>query len=254
MERDHVMPLAETDVVLVGVLKSRRDQRLLLKEQWYRIPLAFVPKRPFTHVAFYQPVSFGKHGKRIEYVGRITARSLQTRKQLLPNELNHPRAADSYWKFSFDEIERLARPVKNIIPRRVTFGFTTLSRLMSSANILALYDVPATEQMIANALAERGIATQVEYPVRLGRRRYRIDLVIACATGRIAIECDNHRAHRSHQQKVKDRRKDRILRRHGWLVIRLPEHAILYRLDQCISRIENLVRVSGDSSQAGGYQ
>ena len=45
--------------VLVGVLKSKDDLKILLEEKWYRIPIAFLPKRRFTHIAFYQPLEFG---------------------------------------------------------------------------------------------------------------------------------------------------------------------------------------------------
>ncbi|TSC55339.1 MAG: hypothetical protein Greene041679_635, partial [Parcubacteria group bacterium Greene0416_79] len=49
--------------VLVGVLKSPRDLKILLEEKWYRIPVSFLPKRKFTHIAFYQPAAFDKEGK-----------------------------------------------------------------------------------------------------------------------------------------------------------------------------------------------
>ena len=55
------------NVVLVGVLKNRADLRILLRERWYRVPALFTPKRQFTHVAFYQPATFERGGKRIRY-------------------------------------------------------------------------------------------------------------------------------------------------------------------------------------------
>lgn len=112
--------------VLVGVLKSKKDLRLLLREHWYRIPVAFLPRRAFTHIAFYQPAIFGKQGKRIIYFARVIGKEKFTRAALLPSEPNHPRASDEYVKFSFSSVQKLSQPVKNIIPRRVSFGFTTL--------------------------------------------------------------------------------------------------------------------------------
>jgi hypothetical protein len=109
--------------VLVGVLKSTHDLEILLRKKWYRIPLAFVPKRRFTHVAFYEPkTGFGARGGRIRYYARVSRVTVQKRVELLPQERAHCRAQDDYLKCSFRKIEKLARPVRNSIPRRGFFG------------------------------------------------------------------------------------------------------------------------------------
>ncbi|MEK7106967.1 MAG: hypothetical protein AAB899_02170, partial [Patescibacteria group bacterium] len=113
-------------IVLVCVLKDRRDLRILLKENWYRIPVAYLPRRKFTHLAFYQPAEFGRFGKRIQYYARVLKSTILKRIDLLPKEKNHPRAHDNYLKIEVAWVKKLARPIKNIIPRRVSFGFTSL--------------------------------------------------------------------------------------------------------------------------------
>lgn len=40
--------------------KNKEDRTILFKKKWYRIPLAYVPKRRFNYIAFYQPVLFGR--------------------------------------------------------------------------------------------------------------------------------------------------------------------------------------------------
>ena len=233
------------DVVLVGVLKSKNDRKILLQKHWYRIPIAFLPKRKFKYIAFYQPVLFGKRGKRIEYYGRITKTEKIKRIDLLPAERLHPRANDDYMKFKFSKIEKLARPIKNIIPRRVSFGFTSLSKLSASRSILELYDVPAIEQIVQKGLDRLGIKTQKEYTISRGGRRYRLDLVVFCSQGSIAIECDNYKAHSGKQQVKKDETKDAFLGQLGWCVIRLPEKDIIERLDYCLNRVEKLFQKLG---------
>lgn len=227
--------------VLVGVLKNKRDLRILLKSLWYRIPAAYFPKRKFRYVAFYQPASFGRRGKRIEYYASVVRKGKTKRINLLPKERSHPRANDDYLKIEFAKIEKLPKPIRNIIPRRISFGFTTLKNLLSVKNILELYGVPPTEQIIEKQLNYLGIKPVREYNISKGGKRYRIDLAILLKNGKIAIECDNLKAHRSKVQVKKDKIKDSFLRRHGWQVIRLKESEIIEHLDLCIKEIKKAI-------------
>jgi very-short-patch-repair endonuclease len=230
--------------VLVCVLKDKRDLHILLKEKWYRIPKSFLPKRKFTHLAFYQPASFGRHGKRIQYYARVLKDSTAKRIDLLPKEKNHPRAHNAYLKIEVVWIKRLARQIENIVPRRVSFGFTTLKSLLKAGDILELYGVAPTEQIIERGLDKLGIKTEGEVTISKEGKRYRIDLAVFCRDGRIAIECDNRKAH-SGAQLGKDKLKDKFLRRNGWHVIRLSEHDIVERLDYCLGLVAEAVEKLG---------
>lgn len=266
--------------VLVGVLRSKSDLSILLQEKWYRIPLAYLPKRPFTHIAFYQPASpktrlaakravsrggpecFGAADKRIEYFGRVTKRAVLRRVDLLPGEALHERAVEPYLQCSFKKIEKLARPIRNVIPRRVSFGYTDLKTLRSARDMLELYHVAPTEQLVERELVRLKIPfkTQVTViPARFARatarrakagvqslhKRYRIDLAIFCCDGSIAIECDNRKAHAGKAQRQRDREKDAALQKNGWRVIRLNESDILDDLPSCISRVLKTARSLG---------
>ncbi len=234
-----------TQTVLVGVLKSKRDLRLLLQEHWYRIPAAFFPKRAFTHIAFYQPAVFGRRGKRIAYVARVAGKEKRRRVELLPYEPEHPRAQDEYVKITFRSVKHLAEPIRNIIPRRVSFGFTTMRALTSARDILELYGVPKTEQILAKRLLARGIKTAPERTVSERGNRCRIDLAVSCADGALAIECDNAKAHASLLQRQRDEQKDRFLSRLGWRVLRFTEEDVIERLDWCVARVQKEARSLG---------
>lgn len=232
--------------VFVAVLKSRRDLRILLRELWYRIPISFFPKRAFTHVAFYQPqTGFGKSGKCIRYYACIAKREVKKRIELLPRESGHLRAYEDYIKISFKNIEQLAKPIRNVVPRRVSFGFTSLKNLRSARDVLELYGVPPTEQILERRLSELGVKTLPQHTLSVGGKRYRLDLAIFCRDGNIAVECDNLKAHSSNVQKLKDEKKDAALRRRGWRVIRLSEDDILLRLDRSVTRISKMFRALG---------
>ena len=229
--------------VLVAVLKDWRDLGLLLHAHWYRIPAARLPKRAFTHIAFYQPAAFGTVGKGINFYARVKGKETQKRTELLPDEPKHPRANDSYVKFTFAKIVPLKHPIKNVIPRRVSFGFTDLRSLHRANDILELYHVPKTEQLVAEALAERGVETKAEVTVvdPTSKKRVRLDLAVECTYGKIAIECDNDKAHKGKLQQKRDRAKDALLKHLGWVVFRLSESEIDNNLKVLVDRIEKEV-------------
>ena len=233
-------------IVLVGVVKDWRDLNILLKENWYRIPVAHAPTRRFDYLAFYQPALFGRPGKCIRYYARVLNYQTIKRKDLLPAESNHLRAHEYYLLVRVGKVKKLPRPIRNIIPRRISFGFTTLNRLLKSRDILQLYNITPTEQITEDGLSRAGIRAIAKYYVSSGKKRYCLDFAVFCRQGAIAIECDNKKAHSSLRQREKDRiKKNVFLRRRGWLVIRLPEHDIVSDLAGCIVRIRKAIRKLG---------
>ena len=232
-------------IVLVGVVKDKRDLDILLKENWYRIPVAYAPTQRFDYLAFYQPALFGRQGKRIRYYARVLNYRVIKRGDLLPDEPNHLRARDYYLQVHVGKIKKLPRPIRNIIPRRISFGFTTLSRLLKSKNILQLYNVVPTEQIVGDGLSRGGIKAISQYYFLSSKKRYGLDFAVFCKRGSIAIECDNKKAHSGLRQQEKDKMKNNFLRRQGWTVIRLPEQDIVSDLKGCIVRIKKAVRKLG---------
>ena len=232
-------------IVLVGALKDRRDLEILFKEKWYRIPVIYAPKRQFNYLAFYQPVSFDRKGKQIQYFARVLGYQIIKRKNLLPAELNHPRAEDDYFQVRIGKMKKLALPIRNIRPRRISFGFTTLSHLLESKDILQLYNVPPTEEIIENGLKQAGIQAIAQHYLSVDKKRFCLDFAIFCQRGKIAIECDNKKAHSSPAQQKKDKIKDNFLKGHGWKVIRLKESAVLSNLKGCLLRIQKTIQKLG---------
>jgi len=188
-------------IVLVGVVKDRRDLNILLREKWYRIPVAYAPRRRFDYLTFYQPALFGRQGKRIQYYARILNWRVIKRGDLLPDEPSHPRARDYYLRIRIGKIKKLPRSIRNIIPRRISFGFTTLNHLLKSKDILQLYNITPTELMVGDGLEEAGIRAIPQYYVKGKQKKYFLDFAIFCQKGMIAIECDNKKAHSIPSQK-----------------------------------------------------
>ncbi len=234
-------------IVLIGVLKSKRDRDILFRERWYRIPVAYAPKRQFQYLAFYQPLSFGKEGKKIQYFAKvIDYKTIKQRKELLPREWSHPHAEHHYFQVKIGKIQKLPHTIHNVqAARRITFAFTTLDHLLKSQNILQLYNVPPIEEIVCGALKARGIKAFSQYYISINKKRFCLDFAIPCRDGRIAIECDNKKAHATSIQKRKDKIKDKFLKKGGWKIIRLREVDILNNLDKCIYKIQRAINNYG---------
>lgn len=232
-------------VVLVGVLKQKRDLEIILKERWYRIPIDYAPKRQFDYLAFYQPLSFGKEGKQIKYFAEVFDFKKVKRKDLLPSEINHPRFEKDYFQIRLKNIQKLSQPIKNIHPRRISFGFTTLSRFLTARDVLQLYNVPPLENIVEKGLKNVGIKVLNQYRLTINKKRFRLDFAIFCRKGKIAIECDNRKAHSNSLQKEKDKIKDEYLKNDGWEIIRLKENAVLSKLDSCLLKIQKTIQKLG---------
>jgi very-short-patch-repair endonuclease len=222
------------NVVLVGVLKDKRDLEILLNKFWYRIPVSHAPKRRFDYLAFYQPLEFAEDGKCIRYFAKIKNLETLKRIELIPDEPEHKLAQEPYRKFSFAKIHQLKEPIRSVVPRRVSFGYTTLEKLKHSKDMLELYSIAPTEQIIQRLMLEEGIWFCAQYYVILSsKKRYRLDFAIFCNKGKIAIECDNQKAHKLKEQKILDREKDLILKSRNWKVLRLTEKKIVFKPEDC---------------------
>ena len=231
-------------MVLICVLKNRRDLGILQKEHWYRIPASHAPVSKFNYLAFYQPKPFAPEDKRINYYTRVKSIRKIRREKLLPDEKKHPKAKELYLKIKVGNIMRLSPPIKNVAPRRISFGFTTHKKLRNAKNILEIYDIFPLEKIIGGELKKAGIKAIPQHFVKIKKRLprgsskartfrgFRLDFAVYCKSGKIAIECDNQKAHSSPAQKIKDRLKNRLLRRDGWRVIRIREPEIIKNFTQ----------------------
>lgn len=227
------MPGTRRGSVLVCVLKTKRDKRILLEEGWYRIPSLYLPRRRFTHLAFYQPAAFGGRKKRIEYYARVKRMETRKRADLLPEEALHPRTQADYCRITVGKATRLPHPILNTSPRRVSFGFTSLKLLKRAKNILQIYQVPETEIILAKELRRRKINHTRQLVVKAGRRIYRLDFAIDWPKRMLAVECDNLRAHSSAEQRRRDGLRDKALQANGWRILRFNEEQIQENPRKC---------------------
>lgn len=135
------------DRVLVGVIGRRKDLRLARDAGWYRIP-AERPLRGLERVldaavdveylAFFTPRHRDQAGGVYWYAERRGV-ELAYRRDLLPDEPNHPRADQVYYRVSLSPFVEKAPPVLNPSGRRFAFIRTTWDRFEEATTIAELY-------------------------------------------------------------------------------------------------------------------
>lgn len=245
----------DTDpVVLIAVLKNKKDLNILLKKHWYRIPVSNSPRKKAEYIAFYQPALFGKNGSCISYYGKIKNISIFKRKEILPSECGHHKADNNYYKMEVSDIKKLPKPVKNKHKMRISFGFTCLDKLMKAESINQLFDVMPIESILAENLDKNKINASREHIFFLPDKKiYRLDFAVFCKKGPLNIECDGEKWHSVRSQRLKDAKRDKILRNYGWKVLRLKEKDIVNNIDNCMNKISGSIKGLGGLSCKDNY-
>lgn len=124
--------------VLVAVVNNRDDFRRIADEGWYRIPQRRAPDRVGADfLAFYQTSAFADSGEAntITWLASTERYRLATRSELIPDERDHPRAADYYYRVDLGALQRLPKPVQAATWRRLAFVHTTLGTLLRAQDV-----------------------------------------------------------------------------------------------------------------------
>jgi hypothetical protein len=177
------------DRVLVGVINRKRDLQTVLREHWYRIPRARAPRSiDAEYVAFYLSTGMKEKNGGIYYYARRTGHELLRRRDLLPQEQNHPRANDLYYKIALGEVLEKDPPILNPTARPISFLFTTWDRFVSARTIADLYSkADWYVERVAHVLTNLGITpdrrSQDEDPAqRIAELRIQCQMGIVTAT------------------------------------------------------------------------
>jgi hypothetical protein len=151
--------------VLVAVVTRPRDLALARDEGWYRVPLARVPAHfAADYLAFYQTAAFGAERWAVRYYAPVLRYGIATRRELLPDEAEHPRAGERYYRVILGPLRALPLPVPAARLRRVAFIATTFGQLRRAADVRELYrpdeDRRPDEGLWGAGLAGRSIREQ----------------------------------------------------------------------------------------------
>jgi hypothetical protein len=142
--------------VLVAVINNPRDFEIARTAGWYRIPVNRAPKQVGADLlAFYLTGRFPPELRhRVTYYAPILAYRLARRAALLPDEADHPRAQERYFKIEIGPLRALDRPVVSAKLRRITFISTTMAQLLNAREIRELWIKPSVQETLWRELAD----------------------------------------------------------------------------------------------------
>lgn len=183
-----------SDRVLVAIMNNRRDFDIAREEGWYRIPLKYAPQSATEAdvLAFYFTRAFGDDKWSIRWYGASRGHELVQRRDLFPEEPNHPRASERYYKLQLGPLMKLERPIPSLRWRRITFIETSWDRFTAAEEINDLYASGADGLFVT--LKEAGFYPERDYSLRERGIKYVIDLAIPCHSGTVAITLDDRAA------------------------------------------------------------
>jgi hypothetical protein len=218
------------DRVLVGVMPNPQDFEIARQEAWYRVPYKHALKGIHAEfIAFYFTSKFSEDLRwGVHYFARRTGHELVRRIDLFPDQPNHPRAQEHYYKLQLSMLRQKDPPILSARWRRITFIQTTWDRFVNAREINDLF-VTGDEfvDRVYHALKARGILADRQVAIREGSEQYTVDLVVPCQDGAVYISGGNERPKRSLsllRDEAQDLdRIDQAIRKHGGpIMVDLP--------------------------------
>lgn len=212
---------------LVAIMNNRRDLALAEREGWYRIPCRSAPAMLTSArwLAFYYTAAFGVAKWAIHGVSRIERIDRVLRRDRLPDEANHPRADDPYFRVRIEKPVPLDHPVVSARGRRIVFIPTTIAKLRAAQEINDLFHESPLEDVLWRALRRRQMAAERQYFVAERRTTYCLDFAIFCTRGSLDVECDGDTWHLRAGAVAEDNARNNFLARLGWHVLRFSSQA-----------------------------
>ena len=213
--------------VLVVLANNLADWRRVVAEGWYRIPLKHAP-RPVaaSYLAFYQARVFGADAFKVRFYAPVRRYRIMTRREILPDEPDHPRADERYYRVEIGPLEELSYPVPSRRLRRITFIPTTLRRLQTADEINDLWIDDDAAEILWELFRDAGIKARRRLEIGEGSERYIAPVAVPLAgtpgAGGLAIFCDS---------------RPRPRRVAGWRIMRLPARQVFLAPQRCLERV-----------------
>ncbi|MGQ9458941.1 MAG: hypothetical protein ACUVXH_05420 [Anaerolineae bacterium] len=241
-EEDEEAPAPGPSPVLVVVLTRPKDLQIAREEGWYRIPVRHAPRRlAAEYLAFYLTGAFGEERWTVRYYAPVRRYRLATRAELLPEEPDHPRAQDLYYKVEIGSLQELPHPIPSRRLRRITFIMTDLDLLFAAHEINDLWGGDRRQDLLWQELKRLSLEPERGLEVREGRATYQVDFAIPCARGTVAIRVRTE----DNGTPPLDRAWDHILRKRGWQVLQFAGWELDQNLARCVEEVLRAIQRLG---------
>jgi len=178
------------DRVLVTVMNHPRDFEIARDQGWYRVPeRKATPGVFFEYLAFYFTAAFGDDKWAVHYYAHRLGHELVARRDLLPEEPDHPRAGEPYYKLQLGPLFKREPPIVSLRWRRITFIHTTWDRFQAAEELNDLFvEGDSFVDRLYHALREADLAPERCYPVREAGVEYTASLALPCREGVLAVD------------------------------------------------------------------
>jgi very-short-patch-repair endonuclease len=242
-------PKKDMNTVLVAIMNSTRDFEIARTQQWYRIPKESAPDNVKTRliqtIAFYHTNIFKEEKFSVRYYASVTNISEVKRKELLPDEINDPKAEYIYFKIEFGPLLQLKEPIISQHGRRIIFIPTSWYKFLKAREINDLFNGTKLEEILWEKLVEKNIAAERELFYAVDNRKYFLDFAVFCKIRNIDLECDGDEYHTSKTHVQYDKNRNNLLESEGWSVLRFTWDDLNHHLDESINIICKTIKKYG---------
>jgi hypothetical protein len=138
---------------------------------------------------YYLTKAFGSDAFSIRWCARVQGHELVTRRDLLPEEPDHPRADQRYYKLQLGKLVELPHPIPSRSLRRITFVLTNGKRLIEAWEINDLFLGPREHDLLWRALKEARLQAERHYIIHEENAVYRVDFAVICREGTLGVIC-----------------------------------------------------------------
>jgi very-short-patch-repair endonuclease len=243
--------------VLVAIMNNVLDFNIAQDQHWYRIPVrsanTMLKERwPPQWLAFYQTKVFGAERWAINYYARVLRIRTVARRELLPDDPDHPRADKLYHKIEIGPLQRLPQPIVSRRWRRIVFIPTTWEKFSSAVEINDLYDESPLEDRLWAEFKRHEIDAERQYFVQPKDRLYALDFAIFCDEGEVDVETDGDTWHADPERIPLDNRRDNDLTGAGWRVLRFNGKQIREEAaEYCVPAVMKTINKLGGVTTGG---
>ncbi|RLC76978.1 MAG: hypothetical protein DRI61_12350 [Chloroflexi bacterium] len=188
------------------------------------------------YLAFYQTKTFGPEKWAINYYAPVKRYRLVRREELLPQEADHPRAREWYYKVEIGPLQKLPHPVPSRRLRRITFIPTTLGKLLKAREINDLWCGGEAEEILWELFRDNGLPAERRYLVMGEEEEKEVDFAFFCRKGKLAVMCDEEPLI-SGLMRERPAVQDYELAAAGWIPLHIDADAIFREPQRCLEQV-----------------
>ena len=244
-----IMEKYDAKTALVAIMNNKRDWKIVCDKHWYRIPVRSAPKivrkLEVRYLAFYFTKAFGEQAFSITCYAEVEKITIVKRKELFPEEIDDPKRDEDYFKLQIGNLQVLPKPIVSKRFRRIVFIETTPSCLLHADEINDLFHESPIEDKFWDALKAEKIDAERQYFIGNDDHLFCLDFALFCMQRNIDVECDGDKYHLQPVKVHRDKKRNNILEKMGWSVLRYGSREIYSDLPKTIEQVKETVNALG---------